>query len=352
MDYEQVRAWRLWPGKNKRCCDGRVMTGPDYYRMVITAAMVCVPGVVLGPIKFADPDYCYVMAVGILLKVVCLVCLGSLATSNPGFIPCQNAAFSVGPLGSQPLSKMPIDPVKLQFVNLYGSEVILKWCKTCHLYRPPRTSHCTVCNVCVERFDHHCPWVGNCIGRKNYSLFLRFILLFADHIGFMLGICISSIAHKVASDTLDDAIRTLIPEVVIGCYCFLICGFVSSLLLFHVYLVASNQTTYERLKGLWAKRGENPFDKGSAFENCLVVLGSNSGPPRFSLREMVDIADAFTMKSARARFFHPSEARSFLSLRRNKESSQSSNEVGSVLVNSTRGCSREQQRESKCDVGC
>ena len=39
-----------------------------------------------------------------------------------------------------------------------------------------------MCKQCVERFDHHCPWVNSCIGTKNHSFFLVFITFQAIYI--------------------------------------------------------------------------------------------------------------------------------------------------------------------------
>lgn len=49
------------------------------------------------------------------------------------------------------------------FVN--SQKVVIRYNDTCHFYQPPRAHHCSVNDNCIERFDHHCPWVGTTIGK-------------------------------------------------------------------------------------------------------------------------------------------------------------------------------------------
>lgn len=62
----------------------------------------------------------------------------------------------------------------LQFVE--QNEFSLdNFCTSCIIRKPLRSKHCSECDRCVAKFDHHCPWVDNCIGQDNLKYFVGFI---------------------------------------------------------------------------------------------------------------------------------------------------------------------------------
>ena len=50
-------------------------------------------------------------------------------------------------------------------------------CPECQVIRTERSRHCNICNRCVERFDHHCPWINNCVGIRNHGYFYLYIVI-------------------------------------------------------------------------------------------------------------------------------------------------------------------------------
>ena len=67
--------------------------------------------------------------------------------------------------------------MELNFVKLLETMEASSLCPDCEVIRTPRCRHCSLCNACVDRYDHHCPWVNNCIGKGNFAYFYTFIVL-------------------------------------------------------------------------------------------------------------------------------------------------------------------------------
>ncbi len=144
----------------------QAMVGPDWACMIFTyglfvagaysTATWAIPGIGLG-------------AVGVFVEYALListVCFFSCAgCSDPGIIfkeLCEDdSTDSDRTMDVESNSKMRL-PKKSK-------------CMHCEVYRSLTASHCYDCDLCISDLDHHCPWTGKCIGKKNLKNFQMFL---------------------------------------------------------------------------------------------------------------------------------------------------------------------------------
>jgi len=64
----------------------------------------------------------------------------------------------------------------LEFMKLLETFDAHSLCPECEIIRTGRSRHCIVCGICVDRYDHHCPWINSCVGLLNHNLFLAYLI--------------------------------------------------------------------------------------------------------------------------------------------------------------------------------
>ncbi|XP_037363012.1 palmitoyltransferase ZDHHC4 isoform X2 [Talpa occidentalis] len=203
---------------------------------------------IFGYCQELEFSLCYLI-LPYLLLIINLIFFTLTCVSNPGTITKAN---------------------ELLFLKVYEFDEVMfpmnRSCPTCDLRKPARSKHCSVCNRCVHRFDHHCIWVNNCIGAWNVKYFFLYLLtLTASAASMAVVSTVFLVQLVVLSDMysktyIDDLGHSqVIDTVFLIQYLFLtfprivfMLGFVVVLsfllggyLCFSLYLAATNQTTNE-----------------------------------------------------------------------------------------------------------
>lgn len=52
----------------------------------------------------------------------------------------------------------------------------LYFCEPCQIVQSLPTKHCKLCEACCSKFDHHCLFIGKCVGLKNHRPFILFLI--------------------------------------------------------------------------------------------------------------------------------------------------------------------------------
>ncbi|XP_070567975.1 palmitoyltransferase ZDHHC18-like isoform X1 [Ptychodera flava] len=288
------RKWEVHPGRNKFYCDGRIVMARSTSVFYFTVGLIIVTmGLFFGfdcPYLAVNLTWAIPVIAGLLFFFV-MAALLRTSFSDPGVIPraTPDEAADIERQIEVPNPNNPTyrPPPRVKEVTINGQVVKLKYCFTCKIFRPPRASHCSICDNCVERFDHHCPWVGNCVGKRNYRYFYLFILSLAFLCVFVFACVITHLILRTNElGSFLEAMKATPASIIEIFVCFFSIWSILALAGFHTYLTATSLTTNEDIKGSWSsKRGENnynPYSYGSICNNCCAVL---CGPTHVSLMD-------------------------------------------------------------------
>ncbi|CAF1299924.1 unnamed protein product [Rotaria sordida] len=290
------RKWEFIESKNRVFCNGRCITGHNLGIFIFALFLIiAISGLFFGfdcpyLTKRLSPAI-PVFAAIIFLMVIC--CIVRTAFTDPGILPRATPDEILYLEKSDNSQNVALSGRVMEIQMYSGHRIQLKYCQTCKIFRPPRVSHCSLCDACIANFDHHCPWVGNCVGLRNYRYFYLFLFSLSILCVYIFVFNIINIVLRAQdASTVADAIRETPATIVEALVCFISIWSVIGLWGYHTYLICRSVTTNEDIKDTWnLPRSDvnltNPFSHGNPLLNCFSTLCGPLPPSFLNLRAII-----------------------------------------------------------------
>ena len=236
---------RIW--FNKKCISGK-----KFYLMIFAFISYTLPFLVLLIVLFQTKDKSSFIFSKILLFILYFIEIFATfraGCTDPGILPKQYLFI-----------KKKSERKSVIRGHLFNIE----YCPECYMFKPPRTCHCSKCNNCVQKFDHHCDWLGTCIGKRNYKYFYLLIFCFTINDLYQIGFCLYILITHLKKEKKDNSnyLKIIISMCSIILYHLLfIVIFIGKLFILHSYLCSINLTFVEyKFKKFEKIPGFNPFN--------------------------------------------------------------------------------------------
>lgn len=179
----------------------------------------------------------------------------------------------------------PSDAASAENGATTAMEVPVKFCKSCQIWRPPRCHHCRICDFCVEGHDHHCVWLNQCVGKRNYRFFFAFVGWSAFMALVLIAFALTHIGAYANANGISFGAalsgrwqeRMAFAAFI---YAVLAMPYPGSLFVYHVFLMSRGETTREYLNThkFAVKDRHRPYAMPTIWQNLSVALSRPRGP--------------------------------------------------------------------------
>ena len=257
---------KAWTGFNYFPLKAKIIEGPSNFKpTLMTGTAITIPIILFLIFEaeyLSDELTIFIPILIVILYVIILLYLILATFCDPGII---RKFFINNNININEKKDENNERIFSKIFHL-GKIISYKYCYTCGIMRPNKSTHCKVCNNCVERLDHHCPWIGNCAGKRNYIYFFIFLSLINILQILLIIFCLIHIIRIIRDFTNSNnelPIDKRHPhitsfsscEVIVSfyliIYSILSMIFTTPLIIYHINLILNDMTTKEKINNIY-----------------------------------------------------------------------------------------------------